>query len=198
MTKWNMTLKRHIRKIKKDPSDDYDTEYVDVDQLLGMYCEWFRNFKKANQKKLSKQFQRVISDSEQRAEVTYDNVQSIMTNLQSKQTFQFLSFGSSISQLRALTYAMMCGKNDFNVYDIEFVSGCNRFGLDNPVPIITKRLSTYGNEENIEKLVERLAKQYNDPNFLDAEKFTSVLPDKNAKTALDATISSPTSKFDKS
>jgi len=42
MTKWNMTVKRIIKKIKRDPSDDYDTEYVDVDQLLGMYVEWFR------------------------------------------------------------------------------------------------------------------------------------------------------------
>ena len=42
MTKWNMTVKRIIKKIKRDPSDDYDTEYVDVDQLLAMYVEWFR------------------------------------------------------------------------------------------------------------------------------------------------------------
>ena len=42
MTKWNMTVKRIIKKIKRDPNDDYDTEYVDVDQLLGMYVEWFR------------------------------------------------------------------------------------------------------------------------------------------------------------
>lgn len=80
---------------------------------------------------------------------------------------------------------MMCGSNDYNVYEQEFISGCNRFGLDNPAPIITRRLSTYGNEENIEKLLERLSKQYNDTNFLDPEKFTSVLPDKFAKTALE-------------
>ncbi len=82
-------------------------------------------------------------------------------------------------QLRALTYAMMCGKNDFSCSDAEFVAGCSRFGLDNPTPIITRRLANYGNEENIDKLVERLAKQYNDNNFLDPEKFGSILPDKN-------------------
>jgi len=38
-------LKRIIKKIKKDPADDFDTEYVDVDLLLGMYLEWFGQFK---------------------------------------------------------------------------------------------------------------------------------------------------------
>ena len=41
MTKWNMTVKRIVKKIKKDPSDDFDTEYVDVDALLKMYTDWF-------------------------------------------------------------------------------------------------------------------------------------------------------------
>ena len=56
MTKWNMTVKRIIKKIKKDPADDYDTEYIDVDALLKMYIEWFTTFKKSQQKKLVKQF----------------------------------------------------------------------------------------------------------------------------------------------
>ena len=46
MTKWNMTVKRIIKKIKKDPSDDFDTEYVDVDALLKMYADWFVQFKR--------------------------------------------------------------------------------------------------------------------------------------------------------
>lgn len=95
--------------------------------------------------------------------------------------------------MRALIYAMMCGKNDFNCTESEFVAGCARFGLDNPTPIITKRLATYGNEENIEKLVERLAKQYNDNNFLDPEKFGSILPDKNiTKIGNDTAITATT------
>ena len=73
----------------------------------------------------------------------------------------------------------MCGKNGFECSDNEFVAGCNRFGLDNPVPIITRRLASFGNEENIEKLIERMAKQYNDLNFLDPEKFGSTVPDKS-------------------
>ena len=32
-----------------------------------------------------------------------------------------------------------------------FLAGCNRFGIDNPCPIITKRLANYGNSEDILK-----------------------------------------------
>ncbi len=46
---------------------------------------------------------------------------------------------------------MMCGKNDFTCSEVAFVAGCNRFGLDNPTPISTRRLATFGNEENVEK-----------------------------------------------
>ena len=80
--------------------------------------------------------------------------------------------------MRSLVYSMMCGSNGFECTDNEFIAGCNRFGLDNPTPTITRRLATFGNEENIEKLVERLAKQYNDEKFLDPEKFGSTIPDK--------------------
>jgi hypothetical protein len=46
----------------------------------------------------------------------------------------------------------MCGFNNNNVNEVEFAAGCNRFGLDNPTPIITKRLSMYGNTEDVENL----------------------------------------------
>ena len=91
--------------------------------------------------------------------------------------------------MRSLVYAMMCGKNSYDTLEAEFVAGCNRFGLDNPVPVITRRLATYGNEENVEKIVERLAKQYNDSNIIDAEKFGSILPDKTmAKAGLEPSL----------
>ena len=79
----------------------------------------------------------------------------------------------------------MCGRNNFDCNDQEFIAGCNRFGLDNPVPIVTRRLSHYGNDENMEKLLERLSRQYNDTNFLDPEKYGSIYPDKTAPRALE-------------
>ena len=84
MQKWNLTLKRVIKKIKRDPSDDYDTEYIDVDQLLGMYIDIFKQQKIEGQKKLARQFVRVTGSNEQRAECTFDNMQSIMEGIQNR------------------------------------------------------------------------------------------------------------------
>ena len=39
-------LKPIIQKIKRDPSDDYDTEYIDIDTLLNMYVKEYRAHKK--------------------------------------------------------------------------------------------------------------------------------------------------------
>ena len=79
--------------------------------------------------------------------------------------------------MRSLLYAFICGNNGFETSDVEVLAAFNRFGLDNPTPVITKRLSLYGNEEPLEKVIERLAKQYNDSKFLDAEKLGN-LPEK--------------------
>ena len=171
-----------IKKIKKDPSDDYDTEYVDVDVLMTMYVDWFKSFKVQQQQKLMKQFQRVIDGAGESSELSIDNISSIMSNLQQKQNYQFLSFGGNICQLRAFIYATMCGKNGFNCSEPEFIAGCNRYGLDNPTPIITRRLATYGNEETVDKIIEREAKRYDDEKFLDHEKFSSIHPDRNQQT----------------
>ncbi len=41
-----MTIKRIVKTLKRNPNDDFDTDYVDVDSLLNMYMESFRMFKK--------------------------------------------------------------------------------------------------------------------------------------------------------
>jgi len=81
MQKWNMMVKRIVKSLKKNPNDDYDTDYLDVDTLLNMYIEYFRSAKKSQQKKLSKQFARVVSHTDARNEINPDNVTSIMSNL---------------------------------------------------------------------------------------------------------------------
>ena len=80
MTKWNMHVTRIVKRLKQDPNDDYDTEYVDVDQLLGMYMDWYKIYKRTHQKNLSKQFQRVISGNGEvgKGECSVDNISSIM------------------------------------------------------------------------------------------------------------------------
>ena len=55
---------------------------------------------------------------------------------------------------------MVSGTNTEKISQVQFLVACNRFGIDNPCPIITKRLSCYGNAEDVEKDFRRLAEKY--------------------------------------
>lgn len=72
---------------------------------------------------------------------------------------------------RAFIYALMCGRNGSACSEAEFVAGCSRFGLGNPLPIITRRFWLYGNTDQVEKEVDRWAKTINDKSILDPAKF---------------------------
>ena len=74
---------------------------------------------------------------------------------------------------------MMCGQNGNQFSDIEFLAGCNRFGLDNPTPIISARVAPYGNAENLEQLITKLANEHSGK--FEANKLVSQLPDKKSK-----------------
>ena len=78
---------------------------------------------------------------------------------------------------------MMCGKNGNEITNSEFLAGCNRFGLDNPTPIINHRLAPYGNAENMEKILDKMARKYQ--GLIDADRFVGTNPDKNNKTNWD-------------
>jgi hypothetical protein len=45
---WNVKVRRACKKIKKDDMDNFDTDFIDLDQLLGMYLDEFRSFRRAN------------------------------------------------------------------------------------------------------------------------------------------------------
>ena len=70
-----------------------------------------------------------------------------------KTTFQVLAWPGSFSLTRAFLYSSLCGDNFGEVTEAQFAAGCNRFGIDNPTPTISKRLATYGNTEEIEQVV---------------------------------------------
>ena len=69
-------------------------------------------------------------------------------------------FADIVSFIRAFIYSLVCGKNSVDASQAQFLAACNRFGLDNPCPIITKRLSNYGNAEDVEKDFKRLAEKF--------------------------------------
>lgn len=88
------------------------------------------------------------------------------------------------------------------------MAGCNRFGIDNPCPIITKRLSFYGNTDDIEKdykrEAEKFRKNFNESNYdpdllgLAELKSNQYVDDKGGKKIMDfneTILKSPLKKF---
>lgn len=74
-----------------------------------------------------------------------------VTKLKNKVQQPAVSFAGNVSYYRAMIYAFMCGTNSEDVNDFEFMAGCNRFAIDNPLPTVTKRIAYYGNSEDITK-----------------------------------------------
>jgi hypothetical protein len=60
-----------------------------------------------------------------------------------------------------MVYALMCGTNQGDANEFEFLAGCNRFALDNPIPTVTRRIAFYGNNEDVVKLIDNLAVKIN-------------------------------------
>ena len=56
MAKWSMKIRKIQKKMKQLPTDDFDTEFVDIDAVLIMYMEEFRSSKRVMQKRLAKLF----------------------------------------------------------------------------------------------------------------------------------------------
>ena len=54
--KWFHKVRRNVKRMKTSPLDDFETDYIDVDVMMYMYLEEFKQKKKANQKTLSKEF----------------------------------------------------------------------------------------------------------------------------------------------
>ena len=144
MPKFRMKITRIVKAMKENNLDDHDTGYVDVDLLLQMYLEEFRTTKRENLGRLSKYFKGTLQENEKEGneranQITFANVTRIISefkmNKQQKTPTQFLSFAGHMCAARALMYAMMCGRNGYEVSEQEFLAGCNRFGIDNPLPI---------------------------------------------------------------
>lgn len=79
--------------------------------------------------------------------ITTDLVEHVIKDIRPSKMFNtFLSFAGKISNTRALIYAFMCGGNNNEVNELELLAGCNRFGIENPLFTVTKRLSLFGND----------------------------------------------------
>ena len=67
----------------------------------------------------------------------------------------FAKYPGHLTILRAFLYSLICKENTASINLVEFLAGCNRFGLDNPAPTIQKRIGLYGNEEDLDDIIKK-------------------------------------------
>ena len=125
-----------------------------MDVLLGMYCEEYKAKRKSNQKALSKEFMKKYQ--EQEGLFNTEEIDKIVHScIPPVSPSAYVKFASMVSIRRAFLYSLVCGENSFDINTQEFIAGCNRFGVDNPSPIVTKRIALYGNDEDFIDLVHK-------------------------------------------
>ena len=86
-----------------------------------------------------------------------------------------LLYTSKISQVRAYIFSCTCGDANTNVFtDDQFLSGCNRFSIENPVPSVSVRCGLYGNTRDIMMILNDAERKYGKPNIkISAKMFSS-------------------------
>lgn len=159
LEKWKQKITSNIKKIKVNPLEDAETEYVDLDIILNYYVDEYRTIKKDNQRALLKGVDKILRSIDNRGkDINMKDVKEMIVNfLPAKSPSTSVQFPREITFYRAYVYALVCGDNNKKVTKQQFIAGCNRFGVDNPCPIITKRLSIYGNTEEMVKEFKRAA-----------------------------------------
>ena len=177
--KFREKVKRKTRRNKNDELDDFETEYIDMDELLKLYLDEFRSIKNKHGKMLLDNFKQEVHSNDFDGDaklnwLTFKNIYSIITKFKEDRTFKasgMLKEAQASHYLRALLYAFMCGDNGNDISDKEFLAACNRFGIDNPMPVMSQRLYFFGNNETAQSVLEAAYKKHNEAPFFDPEHF---------------------------
>tara|TARA_B110000285_G_C15133375_1_gene625181 strand:+ start:3072 stop:3590 length:519 start_codon:yes stop_codon:yes gene_type:complete len=147
---------------KASVMEDVLTPFVDLDIVLSLYLDAYRGQRLKNQSNICVLFNKHMNDPQRSGQefISLSDVRELMKQIIPEKSFSpHVHYPRDITILRSFIYALVCGKNGNKVSVPEFLAGCNRFGVDNPCPIITKRISLYGNnvdsfEEDFKRLVE--------------------------------------------
>lgn len=171
-TAWETRVRNHIKKIKVNKLDPSETDFIEFDLILSYYMEEYRKLRRKWMCDLKTRVDEVNKmNNRHKMAFSMRDVQSIISQiLPPKSPSSLVAFAKDITQARAFIYALTCGTNDVEITAESMLAGCNRFGLDNPIPTITKRLSTYGNGEDVTDLIRKAAEAHkarapNDPDI---------------------------------
>ena len=91
--KFREKVKRKTKKNKNDELDDFETEYIDIDELLKLYLDEFRTVKNKHGKMLLENFKAEIHSNDFDGDsklnwLTFKNIYSIITKFKEDRTFK--------------------------------------------------------------------------------------------------------------
>jgi hypothetical protein len=120
-----------------------------------MYLEEFKLYKKQTNKKIQKAFMAFTQKSALVSEITTDMVHRVIKEARPKIKFPpFLSQTSEFTTVRAFMYGLMTVKNTAKLNEVQFSAGLTRFGIENPMPVLKKRIALHGNTEDVLSLLK--------------------------------------------
>lgn len=128
--------------------------------------EEYKAQRKTYQKDLLRQFTRIMEAPT--AKIDLDDFidivnQSVPIEQESDIAMEnpLLSFPSHISKVRAFVFACTATEeNNDEIQDYTFLSSCNRYALESPVPSISTRCALYGNSREIMNVLEKAEEKY--------------------------------------
>jgi len=159
--KWYHKIRKVQKRYKATQEDEFETEFIDVDVLLDLYLEEYQAKRKQNLKDLQKEFMRYYQNRKEGVFSTDEIDKIVMQSMPSISGSAFVKYPGSFTIKRAYMYALTCKENTDCVNLVEFLSGCNRFGLDCPAPTVHKRLMLFGNDDDFEHVIKTQLDGYN-------------------------------------
>lgn len=134
-----------IKSLKVNPTDKQNVEYIEVDALLHCYLDIYKQQKYLQQVKYEKLAYR-LEQERISADVTVERLINLTREYKPKKNLpQFTGFSKQIGIARTVLYSYLTGTNTREIFAKDFMAAVSKFGLDSPIPNVTRRLAFYGN-----------------------------------------------------
>jgi len=109
--KWFNRVRKSMRRIKVNASDEQETELIDIDALLEMYIEEYQTRKKKILKDLQREFMKKFSERKDGMFSTDEIDRIVQICLPLISNSAFTKFPGSFTIRRAFLYALVCKEN---------------------------------------------------------------------------------------
>ena len=159
--KWNLKVRRLAKRIKNKAAQESD--YLDLDQILGMIMEEYKNQRNLLRKDFERQFTRVHPKDKGNLELDafLEILQGGMHAEPPKGSKYdenpFLKWPGEMSRIRAYVFAVMSSdKNNNEITGKAFIAACSRFAIESPTPTVAWKLALYGNNKSIMEQLQEI------------------------------------------